>query len=360
MSRGPRVRERSASPGCLPDFVPRCSMCDAPSPVTKTSGGFIGYAYGYLCPRCVAKVQAAGPWRERRAARFDSPGAEAYRRVMAFSTRMYLGAGSTPRAGASALLATALLLLGCGDSSGEPTSDGGTSQASEATAGTAQTTGGGTEGASTSTSSTGVTSEASTTSETSETGATSETSETSETSATSSGTGTSGTVEPTTGPDPTTGGLGGQCGLADGDYGACEALIGWAFTGQSCELLSGCDCGDDCELFFESELDCATTCADAGECNEDKLVGVYLAQELTLGGFCDEVDVCTPDAYSQLLPELFPDLFTCEGSGQFCADQEEICTVSWGGAVSEPLWGQLCAASLLPGISTIACVIYGP
>ncbi len=43
-------------------------MCDAPSPVTKTSGGFIGYAYGYLCPRCVAKVQAAGPWRERRAA----------------------------------------------------------------------------------------------------------------------------------------------------------------------------------------------------------------------------------------------------------------------------------------------------
>ncbi len=52
---------------CLPNFVPRCSMCDAPSPVKKTRGVFTGYEYGYLCPRCVAKVQAAGPWRERRA-----------------------------------------------------------------------------------------------------------------------------------------------------------------------------------------------------------------------------------------------------------------------------------------------------
>ncbi len=282
---------------------------------------------------------------------------------MTFLTNTPLVAAPSRRLGAPVALASALLLLGCGDSSSGATSDGGsTSQTSEATtAGTAQTTAGGgttsdpsggeTDGESTGASTSSSTS-ATSMSETSETSAMSETSDPSGTS--------SGTVDPTTGAEPTTGGGGEQCGVADGDYGDCDAVIGWAFTGESCDLISGCDCGDDCDLFFESDLECATTCADAGECNEDKLVGVYLADELSEGGFCDQVDVCTPGLYKQQLPELFPDLFTCEGSGQYCADQEEICTVSWAGEVSAPLWGQLCAASLLPGLDTIACVIWGP
>ena len=52
---------------CLPEFVPACGICSAPAPVIDRQDGFVGYAYGRLCPSCVAKVQAAGPWRERRA-----------------------------------------------------------------------------------------------------------------------------------------------------------------------------------------------------------------------------------------------------------------------------------------------------
>ncbi|MCA9714910.1 MAG: hypothetical protein H6713_30130 [Myxococcales bacterium] len=51
---------------CLPEFVPMCSKCQTPAPVKVVRDGFIGYSFGYLCPTCVATVQAAGPWRERR------------------------------------------------------------------------------------------------------------------------------------------------------------------------------------------------------------------------------------------------------------------------------------------------------
>ena len=265
---------------------------------------------------------------------------------------------------AAAGLITAALVIGCGDdTTGDATSDSATTNSSatgmtmDTTAGTSSgdTSGGpgGSETAGMTSSTSGATATDATTSGASETDPNS----TGVTTGVTTVETTDGTGEPTTG-DATTGG-GGQCGVADGDYGPCDAIIGWAFTGTTCELLSGCDCGDDCDLFFDNEIDCAKTCADAGECDEDKLFGVALADDLTLGGFCDQVDVCTPQQYSQLLPDLFPEQFVCE-PGQFCPNQQETCTVSWAGEVTEELWTQLCAASLLPGLSTINCVIWGP
>ena len=266
---------------------------------------------------------------------------------------------------AAAGLITAALVIGCGDdTTGDATSDSATTNSSatgmttDTTAGTSSgdTSGGpgGSETAGMTSSTSGATATDATTSGASETDPNS----TGVTTGVTTVETTDGTGEPTTG-DATTGGGGGQCGVADGDYGPCDAIIGWAFTGTTCELLSGCDCGDDCDLFFDNEIDCAKTCADAGECDEDKLFGVALADDLTLGGFCDQVDVCTPQQYSQLLPDLFPEQFVCE-PGQFCPNQQETCTVSWAGEVTEELWTQLCAASLLPGLSTINCVIWGP
>jgi hypothetical protein len=51
---------------CMPGFVPDCGICKAPAPIVDRQPGFIGHAYGRLCPTCVATVEAAGPWRERR------------------------------------------------------------------------------------------------------------------------------------------------------------------------------------------------------------------------------------------------------------------------------------------------------
>lgn len=52
---------------CMPEFVPQCGICSKPAPIVARQDGFVGHAYGKLCPACVAKVEAAGPWRVRRA-----------------------------------------------------------------------------------------------------------------------------------------------------------------------------------------------------------------------------------------------------------------------------------------------------
>jgi hypothetical protein len=53
-------------PKCMPDFVPTCGICSKPAPIVDRQPGFVGHAYGKLCPACVTKVKAAGPWRVRR------------------------------------------------------------------------------------------------------------------------------------------------------------------------------------------------------------------------------------------------------------------------------------------------------
>lgn len=51
---------------CMPAYVPTCSTCQTgPAPVVRRDG-YTVYPFGALCPACVARVQAAGPWRERR------------------------------------------------------------------------------------------------------------------------------------------------------------------------------------------------------------------------------------------------------------------------------------------------------
>lgn len=52
---------------CMSSFVPACGICSKPAPIVDRQPGFVGHAYGRLCPDCVARVQADGPWRERRA-----------------------------------------------------------------------------------------------------------------------------------------------------------------------------------------------------------------------------------------------------------------------------------------------------
>ncbi len=53
-------------PTCMPDFVPKCGICSKPAPIVDRQPGFVGHAYGKLCPECVTTVEAAGPWRIRR------------------------------------------------------------------------------------------------------------------------------------------------------------------------------------------------------------------------------------------------------------------------------------------------------
>jgi hypothetical protein len=52
---------------CMPEVVPRCPLCGALAKELSREGGFIHYEFWYLCPGCVERVRAAGPWKLRRA-----------------------------------------------------------------------------------------------------------------------------------------------------------------------------------------------------------------------------------------------------------------------------------------------------
>ena len=226
---------------------------------------------------------------------------------------------------------------------------------------TATTSAGSTSTASTSTSSSTSTS-AETATSTSTSGSdsasgdastTADSSSTSTTSTTSTG---GGETTSSTG-GATTGGAGEFCeDLSGVDFGDCATPLGWAFDGEACVLISGCGCDEGCGAIFDDPAACATSCAAAGECNEELFQGAGIFKgPYGVGDFCDQIDVCGDQ--SESLPELLG--ASCEGEGYPCEGTSK-CTLYWMGELTEEQYADLCAASLLPDVSLIACVIWGP
>lgn len=227
-------------------------------------------------------------------------------------------------------------------STGQPTTGGGASGTTTTTGEAASSSGGGT-GTGTGTSA-GRTTDATgpvltTSSET-----------TTSTGSSSSGAGPSTTSE--------TGG-GGLCGVADGEYGECAAVLGVAFDGAACSTFSGCSCEPDCDLFFPSAEACAQACAADGKCAADKIVAGGLARDpVQVGSFCDQVDACPQDAaHKQQLQALFPGM-VCEPGGP--CPSGEICHLKFAGILDRATWAELCAATLLPGLDPLRCMVFGP
>jgi hypothetical protein len=173
---------------------------------------------------------------------------------------------------------------------------------------------------------------------------------------------TTGSADHSTGPavtsssgDSTTGDPDGTCKEADGDYGPCEAILGYGLVGEKCLAISGCNCEPDCASIFPSPVACATTCAAAGECNDAIITGAGIGpKEVGPGSLCDEVDACVdlPE-----LKELFPEL-TCEPGGMPCGG--ETCHLLFQNVLTPEQWTQICAASLLQGVDELYCVVFGP
>lgn len=179
------------------------------------------------------------------------------------------------------------------------------------------------------------------------------------TSGPTSGSTTSPTSGPTTGTGESTGGPASCLDVSLNDHGDCDLFLGYAFDGTSCRAFSGCDCGPDCDSFFASAVDCASSCAANGGCNDAAIEAAFLAMDpVQVGSHCDQVDACAvpnTDA-ANWLAELFPGL-TCEGSGP--CELGQPCTLQFAGTLDEAQWQKLCAASLLPN-AELYCVVFGP
>ncbi|HRI07380.1 MAG TPA: hypothetical protein PKW35_06165, partial [Nannocystaceae bacterium] len=156
----------------------------------------------------------------------------------------------------------------------------------------------------------------------------------------------------------TTGGLGESCeDLGEVDFGECAAIVGWIFDGEGCKLVSGCGCEPHCDAVFAGPGACASTCAAAGACNTSLLQGAGIFKgPFELGVYCDDVDVCTDDPVA--LAEVFPGV-SCDGAVYPC-DPDSLCQVGDNGMVTAEAWESYCAASLLPGVSGVKCLVLGP
>ena len=74
-------------------------------------------------------------------------------------------------------------------------------------------------------------------------------------------------------------------------------------------------------------------------------------------GACLQRAGLRPKEGLEVLPELLG--ASCEGEGYPCEGTSK-CTLYWMGELTEEQYADLCAASLLPDVSLIACVIWGP
>lgn len=174
------------------------------------------------------------------------------------------------------------------------------------------------------------------------------------------------TSSPTSGPtttastgDTTTGEPAACKDLSLTDHGNCDMFLGYGFDGTACRAFSGCDCGDDCDNFFADAVDCATSCAATGGCNEAAIQAAFLAMDpVGIGTHCDEVDACAvqdTDA-ANWIAELFPGS-SCDGSAP--CKQGQACVLQFSGTIDAEQWQKLCAASLLPN-AELYCVVFGP
>jgi len=66
-------------------------------------------------------------------------------------------------------------------------------------------------------------------------------------------------------------------------YGNCDATLGYALTGQSCESITGCGYGEDESLFYSSLEECNSDNENCQNCKVLDLEG-YGSCEMVLGG----------------------------------------------------------------------------
>jgi len=67
--------------------------------------------------------------------------------------------------------------------------------------------------------------------------------------------------------------------------GACEVVLGYVWTGESCVALSGCECASGCDDLYETMAACDAEHADCGE--EGTICGGILGATCARTHYCD-------------------------------------------------------------------------
>ncbi|MEZ4446867.1 MAG: hypothetical protein R3B72_47750 [Polyangiaceae bacterium] len=159
-----------------------------------------------------------------------------------------------------------------------------------------------------------------------------------------------------------TSGAGGQgggtvCQAALGDYGDCDLALGWAFDGQDCVAISGCDCGMDCSAFEQDLQSCIGACPDY--CDSTAFLGEGIGGDgWGEGAFCDELYTCVKSDVVPNLELVLGTSLSCE-TGVICPVGEERCLLQSSVTVSPSLYSGLCATTLVEDLGAWYCLVLG-
>src|SRR5690554_2103624 len=166
-------------------------------------------------------------------------------------------------------------------------------------------------------------------------------------------------------PDPT------ACPIQQPDaFGDCATPLGVVFDGTQCAIASGCDCdGEDCPAFDTLE-DCATTCAQAGFCQAERLPH-YLNGACPGDSCFDLTTICAAPSgelseFEAFLEATLPELrISCSENTAICGvnifphtclPDGWCCTISGPYTFDLPRHQGYCAITLLPTVRALGCI----
>ena len=147
------------------------------------------------------------------------------------------------------------------------------------------------------------------------------------------------------------------CPVVSGDYGACQAVLGWGFNGEDCQQYSGCDCGADCANLHQEIDGCTASCEGMGFCDESVFDGFGLAPDgWDVGQYCDDLSVCVASDVVPLVQALVPGAMCAPDAG--LCNKDSRCVLEYGAGVSPYHISLACELSLVPGIDAVTCSVY--
>lgn len=116
---------------------------------------------------------------------------------------------------------------------------------------------------------------------------------------------------------------------AQGD-GACRAIVGYAFDGDRCVELTGCECvGADCDLVFNSPAECQIACEQP---DTPPAPGACAAQDITGVGGCRRLAGWSWNGEACAV-------VGCECAGSDCDDMfqsQEACVAAYASCLPSP------------------------
>ena len=158
-------------------------------------------------------------------------------------------------------------------------------------------------------------------------------------------------------------------------FGACDNVIGAVFDGRQCVEAKGCpNCqGDDCPM-FDSIESCASSCAQNGWCQTQKMLALPLPQPPCSRLNCVEplvaCIVSETDPTNQLAvfgrDRVMPECLEkdtrgfCRVSQVDCGDKGQWCChyrLSEDSLISEEV-SQVCALTLEPKVQQVGCIFF--